>query len=211
MAFSFLSGIGIFDDFIVVTSGSNPFSSIETNAACWETILVSIGTLQPMHLSTYVVASNTFTTRFWTICHQIRTCRSSHFTTSGFKLWIPYTSSGSVPNFGNSRRSLRYFRWGFKQSSLIYFGCALVSTKLVVGCSIVFSRLNPVRTLRVGFARNFTSAGGISNSISLSTVLNSSFSLFMLTIFAIFSTPWATRSSELLGFGLLPCLLQGSP
>lgn len=65
-----------------------------------------------------------------------------------------------------------------------------------------------IRMLNVAFARNPTSAGGILNRFLSHTVVDSSFSTFATTVFALFLTLWATCSSELVGLCLLSPFLM---
>lgn len=81
-------------------------------------------------------------------------------------------------------------------------------TRQVVGCSAFSVRLISIRALYVGFVRYSTSASGISNCTSLSTVMDSSFSTFEISNFALFCTSWATCYSEFMGVVLLPPLLM---
>lgn len=149
---------------------SGALLNIETDAECWETLLGSMANIFLIHFSVYIVPSNTFTAKIWTILNQMQTCRSHICMARGATSWILITLFVAILNFGDSKRLVRHFHWGFKQSWLIMFGRAPVSARQGVGCRPIFVRPIAIQTLYIGFVRNWTSAVGISNCTSLSTV-----------------------------------------
>lgn len=116
-------------DNIVVTMVSVPLCSIAPGVGCWGTTMWSIGNIPQMYLLIYVVPTSTFTSS-----GRSRT----KFKPSG----LPFVRVGlhtefqspffaAYLNFGDWRRLMRHFHWGFKYFSLIKIYPASLSTRNV--------------------------------------------------------------------------------
>lgn len=78
-----------------------------------------------------------------------------------------------------------------------------ISTRHVFWCKTFFEMLILTCTLYVGSGISWNSVGGVSNCMSSYAVVDSSIRTIKITIYAQFSTPWPTCSSDLVRFRLL--------
>lgn len=100
-------------------------------------------------------------------------------------------------NFGDSRRLMQYFLWGFRQTSLIQFGPVQEPTKHVNRCRTVLVESIPTATLYFGSGKKSTSVRRVSNCPSFFKGSIFIHFPFWSTIFALVSTPCSTCVFEL--------------